>query len=132
MENSQNESRGLITKSIIAVKGTAKVGEDSIEETQTAEVNDTAFLEQKLIQLIHCPCGAVLHDSKDVSGVGTGGELLCAVCQQIKCCRCDRSVGICGLKLFGSIYCKRCLIRVLIIIAVIATAIIAVGFLIFR
>jgi hypothetical protein len=135
MINRRNEARGLITRTIIGVKGKAKVGENGIEKTQTAEANEAEFQEQELIELLHCQCGAVLRTAEEVGAIDcVTAEFLCIECAKVRCSRCLKAVGVESRKsIFGQTYCKRCARR-LIIIAVIACLLVAVSvfFLIFR
>jgi len=127
--NGQDGARGLSSRVVIGVKGKARVGEPGIERTQTAEADETGFQEQEVTGLPHCQCGALLHTIEEVGGVDVSGDFLCVSCSQVKCHRCNKSVGVeSRLSLLGNgnVYCKRCAIRLGIYVLVVFAVVIAI------
>jgi hypothetical protein len=135
MIDRRNEARGLITRTIIGVKGKAKVGENGIEKTQSAEANEAEFQEQELIELLHCQCGAVLRTAEEIGAVDcVSKDFLCVECAKVRCCRCLKAVGVESRKnIFGQTYCKRCARRLIIIVAMVCLLVaVSIFFLIFK
>ncbi len=125
MIDRQNGARGITTRTVIGVKGKAKVGEPGIEKTQTAEANETDFEEQDLTELLHCQCGALLRTIEEVGAIDcVTKEFLCVECSMVKCERCVKSVGVeSRFSLLGKIYCKPCALKTALIAGSICLAV---------
>jgi hypothetical protein len=126
--NRQDEARGLINRTIIMVKGKAKVGEAGIERTQTAEVSETAFTEQDITEVPECPCGAPIPTIEELGAVDCiTNDYLCLACASTKCARCLKSVGVeSRVNLIDNVYCKKCARKLGVFILVSLIVVVAV------